>query len=48
MIRARPKTRTAAESVEALGHRGFFQEGGIDLLAEAERLWDESQERRTA
>lgn len=26
------------ESVEALGHRGFFREHGIDLMAEAERL----------
>lgn len=25
-------------SVHALGHRGFYQEHGIDLLAEAERL----------
>lgn len=25
-------------SVEALGHRGFYQEWGIDLLAEAKRL----------
>lgn len=25
-------------SVERLGHRGFFQEHGIDLMAEAERL----------
>lgn len=29
-------------SVEALGHRGFFQEWGIDLLAEAQRLWAET------
>lgn len=29
-------------SVEALGHRGFYQEWGIDLLAEAERLEAES------
>lgn len=29
-------------SVEALGHRGFFQEWGIDLLAEARRLEAES------
>jgi hypothetical protein len=36
------------QSVEALGHRGFFQEFGIDLLAEAQRLWNESQERRAA
>lgn len=26
------------ESVEALGHRGFYQLHGIDLMAEAERL----------
>lgn len=26
------------ESVEALGHRGFFLTYGIDLLAEAERI----------
>lgn len=26
------------ESVEALGHRGFYLTHGIDLLAEAERL----------
>lgn len=26
------------ESVEALGHGGFFREYGIDLMAEAERL----------
>jgi hypothetical protein len=31
-------------SVERLGHRGFFQEHGIDLLAEAERLWAETLE----
>ena len=30
-------------SVEALGHRGFYQEWGIDLLAEAKRLWAESE-----
>ncbi len=29
-------------SVEALGHRGFYQEHGIDLLAEARRLEAES------
>jgi len=29
---------SAPISVERLGHRGFFQEHGIDLLAEAERL----------
>jgi hypothetical protein len=28
------------ESVEALGHRGFYATYGIDLLAEAERLWN--------
>ena len=27
------------ESVEALGHRGFYTMHGIDLMAEAERLW---------
>lgn len=27
------------ESVEALGHRGFYRVHGIDLMAEAERLW---------
>ncbi len=37
-------------SVERLGHRGFYQEHGIDLLAEAERLWGETveSERRAA
>ena len=30
-------------SVEALGHRGFYQEWGIDLYAEAVRLWGESE-----
>lgn len=29
---------SAPVSVERLGHRGFFQEHGIDLMAEAERL----------
>lgn len=29
------------ESVEALGHRGFYRVHGIDLKAEAERLWSE-------
>jgi hypothetical protein len=29
-------------SVEALGHRGFYQEWGVDLLAEAKRLEAES------
>jgi hypothetical protein len=32
----------APVSVERLGHRGFFQEHGIDLMAEAERLADEN------
>ena len=36
------------ESVEALGHRGFYHTYGIDLLAEAERLWSESEERIAA
>jgi hypothetical protein len=37
-------------SVERLGHRGFYQEHGIDLLAEAERLWADSEamERKAA
>lgn len=37
-------------SVEALGHRGFYQEWGIDLYAEAVRLWEETLalERRVA
>lgn len=30
-------------SVERLGHRGFMHEHGIDLFAEAERLWAESE-----
>ena len=30
------------ESVEALGHRGFYECYGIDLLATADRLWGES------
>jgi len=29
-------------SVEGLGHRKFFEKHGIDLLAEADRLWEES------
>ena len=29
-------------SVEALGHRGFYREWGVDLMAEAERLEAES------
>lgn len=36
------------ESVEALGHGGFFQTYGIDLMAEAERLWNETEHRRAA
>ena len=28
------------ESVEALGHQGFYRVHGIDLMAEAERLAD--------
>ena len=30
------------ESVHALGHRGFYEVHGVDLLAEATRLWKES------
>ncbi len=29
-------------SVEGLSHQGFYRVHGIDLLAEAERLWEES------
>lgn len=32
-------------SVEGLGHAGFTRKYGIDLLAEADRLWEESCER---
>ena len=28
------------ESVEALGHRGFYREYGIDLMAVAKHLWE--------
>ena len=31
-------------SVEALGHRRFFERYGIDLFAEAQRLWAETEE----
>lgn len=31
-------------SVEALGHGGFYLTYGIDLLAEADRLWEESSQ----
>ena len=31
------------ESVEALGHRGFYATYGIDLLAEAKALWRASE-----
>lgn len=30
------------ESVEALGHGGFYRRHGVDLLREADRLWEES------
>lgn len=30
------------ESVEAVGHRGFYELHGIDLRGEAERLWEET------
>lgn len=30
------------ESVEALGHRGFYERYGIDLAAEGHRIWRES------
>lgn len=29
-------------SVEGLSHQGFYEKYGIDLLAEAKRLWEES------
>jgi hypothetical protein len=32
------------DSVEALGHRGFYRRHGIDLFAEAVRLWNETLE----
>ena len=32
------------ESVEALNHRGFYRVHGIDLYAEARRLWEETKE----
>lgn len=33
------------ESVEALGHGGFWRTHGVDLLAEAEKLWLEWSKR---
>ena len=30
------------QSVERLNHRGFYDKHGIDLYAEAQRLWSES------
>lgn len=36
------------ESVEALGHGGFYHTYGIDLMAEAARLWAETTQRRAA
>jgi len=38
LIQFGPKT-----SVEALGHRGFYRVHGVNLFAEAERLWSESE-----
>lgn len=35
---------SAPISVERLGHRGFYQEHGIDLLAVAERLWESAND----
>jgi hypothetical protein len=29
-------------AVHALSHRGFYREHGLDLMAEAVRLWEES------
>jgi hypothetical protein len=34
-------------SVERLGHAGFYAAHGIDLLSEAGKLWEASQEPRT-
>jgi hypothetical protein len=31
------------QSVEGLGHQMFYQTHGIDLEAEAERLWKETE-----
>ena len=31
-----------AESVERLGHQGFYRRHRIDLMKEAERLWEET------
>lgn len=32
------------QSVEMLSHRGFYERYGIDLLAEAERIWESRNE----
>lgn len=42
---ASPDQHGPKQSVEALGHRGFYQEWMIDLYAEAVRLAEETQRR---
>lgn len=39
---AHHKTEFGRESVESLSHGGFYATHGIDLLAEADRLWAET------
>jgi hypothetical protein len=36
--------RISAFAVHAIGHRTFYEAHGVDLMAEAERLWEESNE----
>lgn len=38
---AHHKVEGGPTSVEAIGHKGFFLTHGINLLAAADRLWDE-------
>jgi hypothetical protein len=47
-LKMKPKDGGFEQSVEALNHRGFFMEYGIDLMAEAERLWNETLARMAA
>lgn len=42
LCRAHHQHDYGRESVERLSHRGFYERFGIDLLAEADRLWQES------
>ena len=39
---AHHKVEGGPESVEALAHSGFYRVHGIDLLAQADRLWSEA------